>query len=113
MNHYLTVLKKYTTFTGRARRAEYWMFTLFNIIIAVVLGVLDAVIGSPGILGGIYVLAVLLPSIAVSIRRLHDTGRSGWWLLIVFVPFIGAIVFLVFSVLDSQPGNNAYGPSPK
>ncbi len=113
MNHYLTVLKKYATFTGRARRAEYWMFALFNIIIAVVLGVVDTVIGSPGILGGIYVLAVLLPSIAVGIRRLHDTGRSGWWLLIVFVPFVGAIVFLVFTVMDSHPGTNAYGPSPK
>ncbi len=113
MNHYLTVLKKYATFTGRARRTEYWMFALLNIIIAVVLGVVDTVIGSPGILGGIYVLAVLLPSIAVGIRRLHDTGRSGWWLLIVFVPLVGAIVFLVFTVMDSHPGSNAYGPSPK
>jgi uncharacterized membrane protein YhaH (DUF805 family) len=75
--------------------------------------VVDTVIGSPGILGGIYVLAVLIPSIAVSIRRMHDTSRSGWWVLIVLVPFIGAIVFLVFSVMDSTPGTNAYGHNPK
>ena len=113
MNYYLSVLKNYATFTGGARRAEYWMFALFNLIVAVVLSVIDAVIGSPGILGGIYVLAILLPSIAVGVRRMHDTSRSGWWLLIVLLPIIGGIWFLVLSVLDSTPGDNEYGPNPK
>lgn len=113
MNYYLSVLKNYATFTGRARRAEYWMFALFNFIVVVVLSVIDGVIGSPGILGGIYVLAILLPSIAVGVRRMHDTSRSGWWLLIVLLPIIGGIWFLVLSVLDSTPGSNEYGPNPK
>jgi uncharacterized membrane protein YhaH (DUF805 family) len=118
MDWYLGVLKKYAEFSGRARRKEYWMFVLFNLIIVFVLGFIDGVLGlttegGMGILGGLYSLAVLLPSIAVGVRRLHDTGRSGWWLLIAFVPFIGAIVLIVFFVLDSQPGGNEYGPNPK
>ncbi|MCK7594540.1 DUF805 domain-containing protein [Pseudomarimonas salicorniae] len=118
MNWYLEVLKKYAVFSGRARRKEYWMFVLFNIIIAFVLGIIDGVLGlttegGMGILGGLYSLAVLLPSIAVGVRRLHDTGRTGWWLLIAFIPLIGAIVLIVFFVLDSQPGSNEYGPNPK
>ncbi len=119
MNWYLDVLKKYAVFNGRARRKEYWFFSLFNLIIIIVLGVIDGMIGSNsasagmGLLGGIYMLAVLVPAIAVGIRRLHDTNRSGWWLLIVFVPLIGAIVLLVFMVLDSSPGENQYGANPK
>lgn len=113
MNYYLSVLKKYAVFSGRARRAEYWYFILFNMIISIVLGIIDGVIGSGGILGGIYPLAVLIPSIAVSVRRLHDTNHSGWWLLISLLPFIGAIILLVFLVRDSQPGQNQYGPNPK
>ena len=119
MNWYLDVLKKYAVFNGRARRKEYWFFSLFNLIIIIVLGVIDGMIGSysasagMGLLGGIYMLAVLVPAIAVGIRRLHDTNRSGWWLLIVFVPLIGAIVLLVFMVLDSSPGENQYGANPK
>ncbi len=112
MNWYLEVLKKYAVFDGRARRTEYWMFTLFNVIIAIVLNVIDSVIGSP-IFGGLYSLAVLIPGIAVSVRRLHDTDRSGWWLLISFIPCIGAIVLLVFMVQDSTPGDNQFGPNPK
>ena len=113
MNWYLDVLKKYAVFGGRARRKEYWMFILFNIIIAIVLGVVEAVLGSPGVLGMLYGLAVLIPSIAVAVRRLHDTDRSGWWLLIVLLPVIGFIVFIVFMVLDSTPGQNQYGANPK
>ncbi|TMH09563.1 MAG: DUF805 domain-containing protein [Betaproteobacteria bacterium] len=119
MNWYLQALKKYADFSGRARRREYWFFVLFNIIISIVLTVCDVVLGtynaaaSIGILTGIYTLAVLIPGIAVSVRRLHDTGRSGWWLLIVLVPLIGWIVLLIFMLIDSQPGQNAYGPSPK
>ncbi|MBJ6136695.1 MULTISPECIES: DUF805 domain-containing protein [Marinobacter] len=119
MNWYLEVLKKYAVFSGRARRKEYWFFILFNIIISLVLGVIDGFTGSYneaaglGLLGGIYSLAVLIPGLAVTVRRLHDTGRSGWWFWIVLVPVIGALVLLVFMVLDSKPGQNQYGANPK
>ncbi len=118
MNWYLEVLKKYVVFTGRARRKEYWMFALFQIIIFVILSIIDSTLGltigeGMGILYSIYALATLLPSLGVSVRRLHDTGRSAWWLLISFIPLLGALVLLVFMVLDSQPGDNEYGPNPK
>mgnify|MGYP003460229328 CR=1 FL=1 len=119
MNWYLEVLKKYAVFGGRARRSEYWYFVLFNLIISIVLAIVDGMLGSfstergVGLLEGIYSLAVLIPGIAVSVRRLHDTNRSGWWLLIVFVPLIGVIVLFVYMVQDSQPGENQYGPNPK
>lgn len=115
VNWYLEVLKKYAVFDGRARRKEYWHFYLSNIIITIVLAVFDAVTGGEVGMGllGIYLLAVLIPSIAVSVRRLHDTDRSGWWLLIGLIPLIGAIVFLVFMVQGSTPGENQYGPNPK
>ncbi len=113
MSWYIMVLKKYAVFSGRARRKEYWMFILFNFIFALVLGILDNIIGTSNVLGTIYSLAVLVPGIAVSVRRLHDTNRSGWWVLIGLVPLIGAIVLLVFVVQDSQPGDNQYGPNPK
>jgi len=112
MNWYIGVLKKYAVFSGRARRKEYWMFTLVNVIILLVLAGVEKALG---ILGPsvIYALAVLLPGLAVSIRRLHDTDRSGWWMLLSLVPFIGAVVLLVFMVLDSNPGGNRFGPNPK
>jgi uncharacterized membrane protein YhaH (DUF805 family) len=113
MNGYLATLKKWSDFSARASRTEYWMFFLFNIIIAIVLGVIDTIIGSPGIIGLIFALALLIPGIAVTVRRLHDTDRSGWWLLIGFVPLIGGIVLLVFLVLDSTPSENKYGANPK
>jgi uncharacterized membrane protein YhaH (DUF805 family) len=113
MHWYLEVLKKYAVFSGRARRTEYWMFTLFNVIIAILIGVVEGIVGSPGVLGTIYSLAVLIPALAVSVRRLHDTDRTGWWLLIGLIPLLGAIVLLIFFVLDSQEGENQYGPNPK
>ena len=119
MNWYFQALKKYAVFNGRSRRKEYWYFVLFNTIISIVLAVIDVVTGSfspetgIGLLRGIYTLAVLIPGIAVAVRRLHDTGRSGWWLLIGLIPIIGAIVLLVFMVQDSNPGQNQYGPNPK
>ena len=112
MNWYLTVLKKYAVFSGRACRAEYWMFTLFNLIITFALYGIESLAGGPGVVGGVYVLALLIPGIAVSVRRLHDTNRSGWWLLIGLVPLIGDIVLLVFMVQGSQPDENQYGPNP-
>lgn len=118
MSWYLEVLKKYAVFNGRAQRKEYWMFFLFNIIIAFVLAFVEAAAGiapdtQQSVLAGLYGLAVFLPGLAVTVRRLHDTGRSGWWVLIALVPIIGAIVLLVFMVLDGEPGENRYGPNPK
>jgi uncharacterized membrane protein YhaH (DUF805 family) len=119
MNWYVDVLKKYAVFEGRARRQEYWMWCLLNFIIAIVLGIVDRGAGlmigeaGTGILGLIYSLAVLCPGTAVAIRRLHDTGRSGFWLLITFVPCIGVIVLLVFLIQDSEPNANQHGPNPK
>lgn len=113
MNWYLDVLKKYAEFSGRARRKEYWMFFLFYFLIAIAIGIIEAIIHTGGVLGAIYALAMLIPGLAVTVRRLHDTGRSGWWILIGLIPVIGTIVLLVFMVLDSQPGDNEYGPNPK
>jgi uncharacterized membrane protein YhaH (DUF805 family) len=113
VNWYLEVLQSYATFTGRARRTEYWMFLLFNFLISFALGVVETILGGPGLLVGLYSLAVFIPTLAVSIRRLHDTDRSGWWLLIGLIPFVGAIVLLVFAVQDGQAGDNRYGPNPK
>ena len=113
MNWYLEVLKKYAVFNGRAQRKEYWMFLLFNIIISVVLTIFENLIGLQSILSTIYSLAVLLPGIGVSIRRLHDTDRTGWWLLLSLIPIIGAIVLLVFMAQDGQADENQYGLNPK
>ncbi len=117
MSWYLAALKKYAVFSGRARRKEYWMFVLFYLIFTIVLGVIDSILGigekGGGLLSGLFVLAMLIPSLAVTFRRLHDTDRSGWWLLIGFVPLIGSIVILVFMIQDSQPGENQYGTNPK
>ena len=119
MNWYLAVLKKYAVFGGRARRKEYWLFLLFNLMITVILGAIDHVAGLAGSasvygpLGALYGLAILVPGLAVSVRRLHDTNHSGWWLLVALVPFIGAIVLLIFMIRDSQPGQNQHGPNPK
>lgn len=107
-----SVFSKYVVFSGRARRSEFWWFALFTLILYIVAGIIDKAIGNP-ILVVIVALALLLPSLAVTFRRLHDTGRSGWWILISLVPFIGGIILLVFECQDSQPGANAYGPSPK
>ena len=119
MNWYLYVLKNYATFSGRARRKEYWMFFLFNVLISLGLGVLDVVAGTYSVeyetefFSGLYSLLVLIPSIAVSVRRLHDTNRSGWWIVISLIPIIGVLVLFVFTCLDSQPGTNRFGANPK
>lgn len=127
MNWYLGVLQRYAVFDGRARRREYWMFVLINALTAAVLRVLEVVLGltprtgpsvltwllRPSTLAGLYYLAVLVPTVAVTVRRLHDTGRSGRWLLIGLIPAIGEIALLVFLLQDSDPDTNPYGPSPK
>lgn len=113
MHWYLDVLKNYTGFSGRARRTELWMFWLINLGVVIGLTIVETIIGVPGVLSGLYNLAVLLPSIAVGMRRLHDTDRSGWWLLIAFIPLLGAIVLLIFFCLEGTSGDNQYGPDPK
>ncbi len=114
MNYYLTVLKRYAVFSGRAQRAEYWYFTLFNAIIILVLNAISVLIfGNPMILFIVYILATFLPSLAVAVRRLHDAGRSGWMVLIGLIPFIGSIWLFVLLVIDSKSGENKYGPNPK
>jgi uncharacterized membrane protein YhaH (DUF805 family) len=113
VNWYLAVLKKYADFTGRARRTEFWMYLLFTLIIVVVLNVVEMIIGTMGVIGFAYGLGTLLPSIAVTTRRLHDTGRSGWWQLIGLIPLVGLIVMIVFTVQEGAKGANAYGPDPK
>ncbi len=115
----MQLLKKYAVFSGRAHRKEYWYFVLFNILISIGLSLLDGAIGTVnadtgyGLLGSIYSLSILIPSLAVLVRRLHDTSRSAWWILIGLVPVIGWIVLLVFAVQDSHPGQNQYGANPK
>jgi uncharacterized membrane protein YhaH (DUF805 family) len=104
---YLDVLKKYAAFEGRARREEFWMYTLVNFLIILVLNFVS------GFLGMIYSFATLLPSLAVGARRLHDTGRSGWWQLLALIPVLGIIVLIFFWVQDSHPGDNEYGSNPK
>ncbi|MEU5041221.1 DUF805 domain-containing protein [Streptomyces griseorubiginosus] len=112
MSWFIEALKKYAVFSGRSRRKEYWLFALFAGIIYVVFLVLGLV-SKQSWLPILPYIAFLLPGLAVTARRLHDTGRSGWWILFGFVPLVGGITLFVFSVLDSEPGDNKYGPNPK
>lgn len=118
MNWYTEVLRKYAVFSGRARRREYWMFVLFNALIGIVLSVLDNALGldnadGGGVLQSIYGLAIFIPSLAVGVRRLHDTNRSGWWLLLWLIPVVGWIIMIVWLATAGQIGPNQYGPDPK
>ncbi|ADZ84646.1 DUF805 domain-containing protein [Cellulosilyticum lentocellum] len=112
MEWYVGVLKKYADFSGRARRKEYWMFFLINIIIGIVLGFLATILKT-SILSTIYSLAVLIPGIAVCIRRLHDIGKSGWWWFIALIPLVGPIWLLVLVCTEGDSSNNQYGSNPK
>lgn len=119
MNYFTLAFKKYADFRTRSRRSEYWYFALFSTIVVLLLSFVDGILGftsadgSTGVLSGLYSLFALIPSIALSVRRLHDVGKSGWWLLIAIIPIIGAIVLLVWALTDSGPGANKYGPNPK
>ena len=119
MSWYLEALKKYAVFSGRARRMEYWYFVLFNLIVAIVLALIDTLLGTTtgvssfGLLSGIYSLAVLIPTLAVLVRRLHDIDRTGWWIFINLIPLIGTIVLLVFALTPGTLGSNRYGSDPK
>ncbi len=130
-----TCFGKYASFTGRARRSEFWWFILFYVIVGFVLNIIDnatglliglgtatfdvgdgqAIIDNPqiGALSTLWVLIAFLPLLSVTVRRLHDTNRSGWWWWILFIPCVGFIVILVFMLLDSTPGDNRFGPNPK
>ncbi|PHM36321.1 DUF805 domain-containing protein [Xenorhabdus innexi] len=114
MNWYLQVLKNYADFSGRARRKEYWMFYLFHMLAFLVVGILAAILGDTfgAILYVIYFLGTIIPSLAVTVRRLHDSNRSGWWFLLCFVPVAGIVVF-IFTVLEGTEGSNDYGADPK
>lgn len=113
-------LRRYTDFSGRSRRKEYWMFLLGVIIAALVLGFIEGLIGINAMVAGVYgpltvlfLLAIIIPSIAVQVRRFHDQGKSGWFVLLGFIPFVGGIILLVFMCLEGAQGPNEYGPDPK
>lgn len=120
MEWMLMPLQRYAQFSGRSRRKEYWMFVLLAFLLGIVAGVIDAVLGLNTMVAGLYGplslllgLALLIPSIAVGVRRLHDTDRSGWWLLIGLVPFLGALILLIFYLMEGTKGDNRFGPDPK
>ncbi|NDP22175.1 MAG: DUF805 domain-containing protein [Paludibacter sp.] len=119
MNYYLSVLKNYAKFEGRARRSEYWYFALFNFIFMIVAVILDNVLGTTieplpyGVFYFFYILVVFIPSISVLVRRLHDVGKSGWFYFILLIPLVGLIWLLVLMFTDSAPGENEYGANPK
>ncbi len=107
------VLQNYANFKGRARRSEYWHYMLANVIAYVVLSILTRASGIFGLLLGVYWLAMIIPGLAVTIRRLHDTDKSGWFILVSLIPFVGTIVLLVFLFADSKAGTNNWGTSTK
>jgi uncharacterized membrane protein YhaH (DUF805 family) len=119
MEWFIVCMRKYADFSGRARRKEYWMFVLFNVIFAMLAALVDVVLAngsqnSPaGIFSGLYSLAVFLPGLAVTVRRLHDQDKSGWWYFIQMIPIIGGIWLFILLVTDGQPASNRFGPDPK
>ncbi|WP_298879855.1 DUF805 domain-containing protein [uncultured Polaribacter sp.] len=115
MNWYLKVLKQYADFSGRARRKEYWMFTLINILISWAFKLLDFAAGTTifETIASIYSLAIIVPSIAVAVRRLHDIGKSGWYFLLVFLPIIGWIWLIVLYATEGESKPNKWGDNPK
>lgn len=112
MEHFTAAIQQYANFEGRNTRTQYWMFVLFYIIFYIACSVVDYLLGTVFI-ALLFSLALLVPSLAVAARRLHDTGRSGWWQLIALIPLLGTIVLIVFLAQDSAPGDNAYGANPK
>ena len=118
MDWYIKVLKQYFDFKGRARRKEYWMFALINVVFSIILSLLDMGVGTysdlygTGLFSSVYSLLILIPSISVSVRRLHDTDHSGWWLFLLLIPLLGALIIIVVMCFDSKE-DNEYGPNPK
>ena len=112
MDWYLQVLSKYADFSGRATRSEFWWFALYNLLIAIGLAIAEFVLGLGQLLSVIYGVAMFIPNWAVSVRRLHDTDHSGWWLLIGIVPLVGAIILFIFYISDSSPAPTVTAPAP-
>jgi uncharacterized membrane protein YhaH (DUF805 family) len=112
MEYFMEAMRRYADFNGRSRRKAYWMFVLFNTIFSIICNVADGVLDTMFI-GSIYGLVLLIPGLSAGARRLHDTGRSGWWQLLWLVPIIGWLILIVFYALDSHEGENDYGPNPK
>ena len=119
MDWFVTVLKRYAVFSGRAGRAEFWYFTLIYFVAALVLSLIDGILGTVsaragmGLLSGVFALALLVPAVAVTVRRLHDSDLSGWWCLVGLVPLFGAIVLLVLMLRNSTAGANRFGSAPE
>ena len=122
MEWYLKVMRdNYANFSGRARRKEYWMFTLFFLLFALLAGFVIGILSAVGetvamiaiILAVVWYLAHLVPSLAVTVRRLHDTGKSGWFYLLALIPYIGGLIIFIFTVIEGDKGDNKYGPDPK
>ena len=120
MEWMLMPLKRYADFQGRSRRKEYWMFFLFIILCAIVIGIIEGILGLNEMVGGLYgplsllfILAIFLPSLAVQVRRFHDQDKSGWFVLLGFIPLVGGIIVLVFMCLEGTRGPNRFGPDPK
>ncbi len=114
--YFIPVLKNhYCDFKGRARRKEFWMFTLWCFLIALATAIIDSILGFQG--GGpftlIFALALILPSLGLTVRRLHDINYSGWWYFISFIPLIGGLILLYFTIKEGDKGPNQYGPDPK
>ncbi len=126
-NHYFvdTVKNKYADFKGRATRSDFWYFTLFSILLSILFTLIDTFGINPllgmtpeeaaegGIFAGVFALVMLIPHIAVGVRRLHDIGKSGWWYLLILIPLLGTLVLIFFFVTDTQAGENAYSSNPK
>lgn len=118
MKYYLLAFKKYLQFSGRSNRSEYWYFVLFHVIFVVVALILDTIMGSSlagtpyGMIYLLYILVTFLPGLALTVRRLHDTDKSGWWVLISIIPLIGSIWLLVYLATEGTKGENKYGPDP-
>lgn len=112
MEYFIDAVKRYVDFSGRARRKEYWMYMLFYFIFGVAVSIVATIIRVP-LLASLYSLALFLPSLGVSVRRLHDLGKSGWWFLLGFVPLVGGIILLIWFCTEGEQSSNQYGPNPK
>ncbi len=113
INAYIKCFENYANFSGRCRRSDYWYFILANAIVNLVLSIVTLIVPFLMFLHTLYSLAILVPSIAISVRRLHDVGKSGWLLLLLLIPIVGEILIFVWAVIDSQKGDNRYGANPK
>lgn len=121
MDWMLMPFRRFADFSGRSRRKEYWMFTLLNLIVGFVLGLIGGILGGSSEGGsmmgsaiiGLYMLIVIVPSIAVTVRRFHDQDKSGWFVLLAFIPFVGSLIVLVFMCLEGTRGSNRFGDDPK